>query len=122
MGGRRSRPIFQIIQKTPKSEKKISDLADSIKKQDIGSIAEKSSLLFSDVFDFAESFIYTHRLFEEIKEKYRKKITIPPKQLEQTIRKEWTVFKKKNYIKISRAAEFNIIHAVSKAFKEGESS
>jgi len=54
--------------------------------------------------------------------KYREKITIPSKQLKQIIKKEWAVFKKKNDIKVSRAAEYNIIHAVSRALKEGGSS
>lgn len=122
MGGRRSRPIFQIIRKTPKSEKKISDLAESIEKQDVESIAKKSSLLLSEVIDFEDSFIYTHRLFEDMKGKYREKISIPIKQLEQIVRKEWAIFKRKNNIKISKAAEYNIIHAISKALREGESS
>ena len=120
MGGRRSRPIYQIIQKTPEAAKKISDLSKSIEKLDIESIATKSGSLFSNAFDFADSFIHTQKLFEEIKKKYKPKIKIRIKKLEQITRKEWSLYKKKNNIQLSKAAEYNIIHAISKALKEGK--
>ena len=120
MGGRRSRPIYKIIRRTKESEKKIHDLTDSIAHHDIKGIASISGSLFNDTIDFAESFIHAHSLLKEIGKEYRRKLDIPQREFEVFINREWSKYSKKHHIKVTDAAKYNIIHAVSKAIKGGE--
>ena len=120
MGGRRSRPIYDIVKSTKSSQEKIHGLSDSIEKEDIKGIVSTSGSLFSETIDFGKSFIHTQKLFESIKDKHKGIIKIPLKKLEIEVRREWAQYKKKNDIQINRAAEYNIIHAVSKVIKEEE--
>ena len=118
MGGRRSFSVKDVIKDSPSAIAKRAFLTKSFQKKDLKGISRGSASLVPEYRDIAKIFIYSQKLLDSIKDKYRPPELKVLKEINRKVRIEWAKKKTKEKLESNRIIDAAVVDAVSRVLRE----